>query len=1341
MVLETLVIRANSQLFKLNRGMLQTAKEFYILLILTCSLDCVARGGPCPIDGLMKLVDYDACMSYKDNYNAGFKDVYASDFSPNHVSGNAEIHSSVENVCSNSESFCFPSTLSGFFSEHNMKEVGLDVAVSVSETTSGRQLTGLGGNTSLSSDHGVFQFPDGRTVSCSLCYRDVSYDMSLLYVSNVGQSLPSCIRHLVYPQDTNSSAGNSVEIKKSQFTDGSSPHVKISPPQLDWGENYLYSTSPAFLTVKNTCNESVLNVYEPFSTNTQFYPCNFSELSLGPGEAASICFIFAPRWLGMSSAQIILQTSSGGFLLQAKGLAVDSPYNIRPLVEFDVLSSGWWSRNLSLFNPFDETVHVEEVTAWISIFAENASLLAEANCGKEDSHGSEGLRFSDAKTWLDVRSTAVYSPLIAVRPFSHWVIGSGRTETIMGVSFLPDMGAKVLGTVCIQLHRPLQAKTDILMVPLEAELKGKEPYRSETGFASASVEAIRVCDSGEAVVSVSIRNSASYLLRIIEISEVAETRKLLQIKYLEGLLLFPGTVTQVALVKYRLMNVEYDSLFDNPNKNMNCKLKILINDSSSPQIDIPCLDIIQACPRNERVSSVGYEQQPENSETGHGGTGSLSCWKISSTLTKGLEKAEADEFVLQNWRSQGTISDLSVLDAHEVVFSMVPVGKHHSQFITVKNPSQEPIVVQLILNSGEIVNGCKIPDGYLLPPSSSSFLQNDSARPTRYGFSIAEGALTEVYIHPFGIASLGPILFHPSSRCGWKSSALIRNNLSGVEWLSLQGFGGLLSLVLLEGSQPVQRIEFNLNMPAFNSSSPDIVLNVEDAIHGCHKPLAKQLFASNTGDLPVTVKRIDVSGTECGLDGFIVHNCKGFTLEPGESRELWLSYRTDFSVPTVQRDLELTLATGILVIPMKASMPIWMLNLCHNSMFWVRLKRYWVVIFLAASLIFTIICFLLPYVMAHGSLDYLMRGESCIATARTAMKSSRGHCERNGNLNLSTQVSSLLSSVGQDEVSVMGSVVRYSDNCRLPKHDIIGEHVNDLMASLRETNTGSNVLKETGFETSLQLKSVKIDGSDKMDASQPSLDKTEPSKPVNLTVRTGKDKGRRRRNRKGAGVGLSGLEVSSSQSGNSTPSSPLSPVTVFTPKHLSPQPPDKERSNKSWSPFSCVTERQCDKVQDIEPGPRRHPLSSDASVKVSSGDSSFSTSGQPSGPGKMASRVMLLPSATFPCMGRSGPSILSSSPRLASRSVVAPQARAPGSKLCGEKTVPSEEVVGSEDKFKYDIWGKHFSGLHLKGGLDDASFMGSVAHESESNSFFVMSPQTLMTNSGPRSVSGVHQEG
>lgn len=243
--------------------------------------------------------------------------------------------------------------------------------------------------------------------------------------------------------------------------------------------------------------------------------------------------------------------------------------------------------------------------------------------------------------------------------------------------------------------------------------------------------------------------------------------------------------------------------------------------------------------------------------------------------------------------------------------------------------------MQLILNSGELIKECEGLND-LLNPSSGNLVVDEGATPMKFGFSVLENALTEAYVHPYDRVTLGPIVFYPSNHCTWIGSALVRNNLSGVESIPLRGFGGLVSIALFddESSDHVRSVYFDFKMPKLlNFSLPYSFLQTKEMITVCSQPFLKELYAKNTGDLPLEVNSIRVSGRECGLDGFKIIYCRGFALEPGESIKLKISYQTDFSAAVVHRDLEHALNTGIFLLPMKACFSHDMLRNCKKSMF------------------------------------------------------------------------------------------------------------------------------------------------------------------------------------------------------------------------------------------------------------------------------------------------------------------------------------------------------------------------------------------------------------------------
>ncbi|KAK7309223.1 hypothetical protein RJT34_05775 [Clitoria ternatea] len=1284
MNLQTLII----SMFR-HRGFLHLAKTLTCCyVVLSCILFWFAGYGLCTLNGIQNSPDHLACASVQESYNLSPSDATFSDSSLGY--GLPSDHNKFENVCPNSHSFCFPSMLSGFsYNERIVKKASLEESGSrydspfcVGLAQDSRQPS----NNSWSSDFGVFRLLNRGVVSCSLNTRQGVNDVSSIQTDAGCKNDVSSCGGSSLKQKTACFLSKNSEMSKSNSFDGSvSPNVRIGPTVLDWGQKYLYSSSAAFLTVTNTCNDSILHLYEPFSTDTQFYPCNFSEVSLRPGESALICFVFFPKCLGSSSASLILQTSSGGFIVEAEGYATESPFGIQPLSGVRISPGGRLSTNFSLFNPFDETLYVEEVAASISISSGHSFVETEAICSINGFHVFDSDLFPTIKDRLVVKSSQYGSPIVAIRPHRNWSIGPHTSETLMEMDITVGLEGKIFGAFCLHLLRSSQDTSDTIIVPIEAEVDSHFAHDAAGVFVSATLEGLATCESGEIAITISLRNDAPHVLTFVEVVEVSDT-ELFHMKYKEGLLLLPSTVTQVGIIYCSNLHLDlHDFAHKVVSLRENCKLLILTNDSTSPQIEIPCEDILYICSEHQRLrlSSVGVGDESKQTQPDNARAGYVDRSMQLQPNVKVLETADVDELVLANWKSQGTTGGMSVLEDHEVLFPMIQVGSYVSRWITVKNPSHHPVVMQLILNSGEIINECRSLDDLSQPSSSGNLVLDEGATPTKYGFSVPESALTEAYVHPHDHVTLGPIIFYPSNRCGWSGSALIRNNLSGVEWIPLKGSGGLRSLVLHERSEHVHSVDFDLKMPKpLNFSLPYALLHMKEMTSACSLPLVKELYAKNTGDLPLEVKKIRVSGRECGLDGFKILSCRGFVLEPGESTKLQISYQTDLSAAVVHRDLELALATGIFLLPMKASFPYDMLSNCKRCMYWMRLKKSLLGFLLVASLVYLIFCFLFPQTTALGSMDFSCKDDDNLVhtTIKSAGKTSLLHDNpRKSKLSMSEKMNHLMEASS-------GSYTYGQGN---PSELETSQHLTQTAENHKHTShalDGQNERKLTVSSTAVQ-----------------SYDPAKVSHLGYLMVKTGKEKGRRKK-RKSLGAKLASLsEVSSSQSGNSTPSSPLSPTPSATTKCNWPSSPDVEQPLETLTSITQVTTQHNN--DQVSPSVAEAKILKSSQVPHSS---STSATGLPPE----------IPCATTPSF--------SGGPPLVSKSTVNLYARAPGSKL--NQTTDQAQEAGIANEYTYDIWGDHFSGLHLLVPKNVTSMKSSPA-ENNFDSFFVRGPQTLVTNS------------
>ncbi|EPS64149.1 hypothetical protein M569_10632, partial [Genlisea aurea] len=755
------------------------------------------------------------------------------------------------------------------------------------------------------------------------------------------------------------------------------------------------------------------------------------------------CFVFLPAHQGLASDEMLLQTSIGGFLIQAKGIGIEKG----PPSDLDRSSGERWRNNFSLFNPFEETLHLKEVTAWISTSSGRHLNASTSICHVRHENDFGFLTNADWPTVERVESGWFYD---------SWEVSPHNSESVIGLDI--SFKSKAFISFRIKFLKPSNDEMNSLTVPLELDLSPDSAYE------------------------------------IPHIQPAAPDH--------------------------------YDTF---------------LRDSIQPQKEI------------EVMSSHLFF-----------------FLRRFFSFHLSTYDGQVSELVLRNWKSHATVGFMSVLNETELLFPSVFVGSISSKWITVSNPSQEQVVVQLFLNSGEVLYNCGRAETLLLQPSSASSLKEiATARP---GFSMASNALTEAVLQPFSHATLGPILFHPSEECEWRSAALVRNNLSVVERISLRGIGCSRSLVMLEGDNPVDSLYFRVNLPSQIDISSLYALNrigIKALI--CSQAVNKEVEIKNVGDVSLEVKRITVSGKDCNLDGFRVVNCSGFSLRPGESIAFRVSYLPDFSAATVQRELELDFTSGVGSIHMKADVPLCLINFCKGSAFWIRVKQAIIMLSLSALLLSAMILVLFP----------------------------------------------------QTTTSASDAAGAFFAHMECLHKSVAPEHKTEL-----ESRIDSPLISSPSSVENLDIIHERLES--------------------DLRIRVKTEKGRRRRRkRKSFSPGVLNHELlSSSQSGNSTPSSSsLSPVAFLASRRplLASPPPSYDSSPQ-----------QCDEKNTLD-------------------DDGFGKS-------------VLQPSAAFDFPCRAAPSFWAGkSPILTSTSKLPLHARAPGTKIRNEG---DETRVGEfDEKYTYDMWG------------------------------------------------------
>uniref|UniRef100_A0A0A9DX01 Transmembrane protein 131-like N-terminal domain-containing protein n=1 Tax=Arundo donax TaxID=35708 RepID=A0A0A9DX01_ARUDO len=942
-------------------------------------------------------------------------------------------------------------------------------------------------------------------------------------------------------------------------------------------------------------------------------------------------------------------------------MAVSSPYQMLPLTGIDVVVGGHLERNLSIYNPYDDTLYVEEVAVWMSsLESTRQSSHIVCQLGLFDD-GALDLT-SSSSNWYTASNAEFGWPMVSIRPSEYWEVLPSKSSTVAELKLQALSEGKVFGAICLKLRNCTADLMDTFVIPIELEVHSRTYYDS-SGLVAVTFERVSSCCDSRSIFSLSLRNDASKLLRIVGVSEDNRNGPVIfQVKYLSGLVLFPDTVTDIALIRHT-SSIPKDFLFNS------CSIVVKTNSTLGSSITIPCEDFVRASLSHTTnavfAESDGpftgrlYEEEVSANARTRSLRSMLQVEGMNNVKQMIMRASKADDTTLRQWRSHGTRDGISVLMDHELMFPVVQIGSQFSKWITIHNPSLDHAAVQLVLNSEEIIDHCKTVNDACEYAFSSRSPEIDSTE-TRFGFSLSDAAITETQVGPSETALLGPVVFRPSNGCMWSSMVLIRNNLSGVEMLPLRAHGGRQSIVLLEGSEPVWKLEFNLGSHVQNKST---LSKSEVPSPLCSEQLSKEIHVKNSGDLPLQVTKVKISGADCGVDGFSVDNCKGFNLGPSESIRMLISFQADFSSAMVQRDLELAMSTGIFVIPMSANIPVCMLSQCRKS--YIRSIHWkWLMFFFGAVTVLVLI-FVKNVPHSVGSEDYYTKID-----------------DRKSSINKTVKPLFL-----QPSNEKSRSVREHRRPEALPE-----KYPASVLANSKMTDDNSNRDEQLNTTSTVS-----------MSPANPVEDKASrevPQTSENLTIRISRDKGKRRK-RKVGGAGLAAkFEVSSSHSGNSTPSSPLSPSST-----------PKQGWTFSGAPSELKHESKLESGFDVE------ATAASAGTRHEKKTWLQAAKEQPRAPSATPGNT--LPPATVSTTAWHSPLLATSSP-------ISPHVRAPGSNLTKDKALKRDDGGAPKKEFTYDIWGDHFPGNLLEKAREVAPCKTFDASEGVSYSFFAREPQALM---------------
>ncbi|XP_021051555.1 transmembrane protein 131-like isoform X1 [Mus pahari] len=264
-------------------------------------------------------------------------------------------------------------------------------------------------------------------------------------------------------------------------------------------------------------------------------------------------------------------------------------------------------------------------------------------------------------------------------------------------------------------------------------------------------------------------------------------------------------------------------------------------------------------------------------------------------------------------------------------FSATALRNSVVKYFVVRNPSPQPVSLQLLPLSlyprpeaaVRLLHTWFGTDMQMVNLSTGEF-QLTKACPYQ-GEPSEESSLGALHVHlqPLETRRVG-VVFTPADYGKVTSLILIRNNLTVVDMVGVEGFGAQ-ELLKVGGRLPGAGGSLRFKVP-------------ESTLMDCHRQLkdSKQILSitknfkvENIGPLPITVTSLKINGYNCQGYGFEVLDCHPFSLSPNTSRDISIVFTPDFTSSWVIRELTLVTAADLeFHFTLNVTLPHHMLPLC-----------------------------------------------------------------------------------------------------------------------------------------------------------------------------------------------------------------------------------------------------------------------------------------------------------------------------------------------------------------------------------------------------------------------------
>uniref|UniRef100_A0A8C5QC89 Transmembrane 131 like n=1 Tax=Leptobrachium leishanense TaxID=445787 RepID=A0A8C5QC89_9ANUR len=330
----------------------------------------------------------------------------------------------------------------------------------------------------------------------------------------------------------------------------------------------------------------------------------------------------------------------------------------------------------------------------------------------------------------------------------------------------------------------------------------------------------------------------------------------------------------------------------------------------------------------------------------------MSAWNIDyelgTELYENYQKIQAEEACRKNgFESVATPQQKSNIDrplvflpnlisepSLVVKFTATSLNNHSVQYVTLKNPSPFPVIMQLLPLSQYpnpqavlgLLNKWYGVTEQAIDVTTSEFHLQKECRQMSEELKECTSEVLEFQLQPWESQRVG-IVFAPLEYKKVTSLIVIRNNLTILDTITVEGVGAT-EMLRVGGRLP--GIGGSLRFKVPESTLMDCSQQLKEGKQILS--ITKSFKVENIGSLPITIRSMKINGYNCQGFGFEVLDCSTFSLGQNTSRELSIVFIPDFTSSWVIRELTLVSASNLeFHFTLNVTLPHHLLPLCADG--------------------------------------------------------------------------------------------------------------------------------------------------------------------------------------------------------------------------------------------------------------------------------------------------------------------------------------------------------------------------------------------------------------------------